>query len=25
MYPVIALLWLYVWWRYRDNAPLQPQ
>lgn len=22
MYPAIALLWLYVWWRYRDNAPL---
>jgi hypothetical protein len=24
MYPVIALLWLYVWWRYRANPPLQP-
>jgi membrane protease YdiL (CAAX protease family) len=23
MYPVIALLWLYVWWRYRDNAALK--
>lgn len=23
MYPVIALLWLYVWWRYRKNAPLK--
>jgi uncharacterized protein len=24
MYPVIALLWLYVWWRYRTRPPLQP-
>lgn len=24
MYPAIALLWLYVWWRYRANPPLQP-
>lgn len=24
MYPVIAFLWLYVWWRYRANPPLQP-
>jgi membrane protease YdiL (CAAX protease family) len=24
MYPVIALLWLYVWWRYRANPPLRP-
>ena len=24
MYPAIALLWLYVWWRYRTNLPLQP-
>jgi uncharacterized protein len=24
MYPAIALLWLYVWWRYRNNPPLQP-
>jgi uncharacterized protein len=23
MYPVIALLWLYVWGRYRKNPPLQ--
>jgi hypothetical protein len=23
MYPMIALLWLYVWWRYRDNPPLR--
>ena len=23
MYPAIALLWLYVWWRYRKNPPLQ--
>ena len=23
MYPAIALLWLYVWWRYRANQPLQ--
>ena len=22
MYPVIALLWLYVWWRYRRSPPL---
>jgi membrane protease YdiL (CAAX protease family) len=25
MYPVIALMWLYVWWRYRENPLLQPQ
>jgi hypothetical protein len=24
MYPAIALLWLYVWWRYRGNPPLKP-
>ena len=24
MYPAIALLWLYVCWRYRANPPLQP-
>ena len=24
MYPAIALLWLYVWWRYRANQPLRP-
>jgi hypothetical protein len=24
MYPMIALLWLYVWWRYRANPPLRP-
>lgn len=24
MYPAIALLWVYVWWRYRNRAPLQP-
>lgn len=24
MYPAIAFLWLYVWWRYRRNAPLRP-
>ncbi len=24
MYPAIALLWLYVWWRYRRNPPLRP-
>jgi membrane protease YdiL (CAAX protease family) len=24
MYPAIALLWLYVWWRYRKNPPLKP-
>jgi membrane protease YdiL (CAAX protease family) len=23
MYPAIVLLWLYVWWRYRHNPPLQ--
>lgn len=23
MYPAIALLWLYVWWRYRNNPPLK--
>jgi hypothetical protein len=23
MYPAIALLWLYVWWRYRHQTPLQ--
>lgn len=23
MYPAIALLWLYVWWRYRANPPLK--
>jgi hypothetical protein len=24
MYPAIALLWLYVWRRYRANPPLRP-
>ena len=24
MYPAIVLLWLYVWWRYRANRPLEP-
>jgi uncharacterized protein len=24
MYPAIALLWLYIWWRYRTHPPLQP-
>jgi uncharacterized protein len=24
MYPVIGLLWFYVWWRYRANPPLRP-
>ena len=24
MYPATTLLWLYVWWRYRANQPLQP-
>jgi uncharacterized protein len=24
MYPAIALLWLYVWWRFRPNPPLRP-
>jgi membrane protease YdiL (CAAX protease family) len=24
MYPAIALLWLYVWWRYRASPPLRP-
>jgi uncharacterized protein len=24
MYPLIALLWLYVWWGYRANPPLRP-
>lgn len=23
MYPAIVLLWLYVWWRYRRNRPLE--
>lgn len=23
MYPAIALAWLYIWWRYRSNPPLQ--
>ena len=23
MYPAIGLLWLFVWWRYRANAPLR--
>ena len=23
MYPAIALLWLYVWWRYRGDPPLK--
>jgi membrane protease YdiL (CAAX protease family) len=25
MYPAIALLWLYVWWRYRGNLALRLQ
>lgn len=24
MYPLIALSWLYVWWRFRGNAALRP-
>lgn len=24
MYPMIALLWLYVWWRFRANPPARP-
>ena len=24
MYPAIALLWVYVWWRYRGRPPLKP-
>jgi CAAX protease family protein len=24
MYPAIALLWVYVWWRFRANPPLRP-
>jgi uncharacterized protein len=24
MYPLIALAWLYVWWRFRANAALRP-
>ena len=24
MYPAIAILWLYVWWRYRSNLPPCP-
>lgn len=23
MYPLFVLLWVYVWWRYRKNPPLQ--
>jgi uncharacterized protein len=25
MYPMIALLWLYVWWRFRDQPALRPK
>jgi hypothetical protein len=25
MYPAMTLLWLYVWWRFRSNPPLQLQ
>src|SRR5882762_4771920 len=24
MYPMIALLWLYIWWRFRANPPASP-
>ena len=24
MYPMIALLWLYIWWRFRANPPARP-
>ena len=24
MYPAIALLWFYLWWRYRTNPPFSP-
>ncbi len=24
MYPIIALLWVYVWWRYRHSPALRP-
>src|SRR5690242_7824316 len=24
IYPAIALLWLYIWWRYHANPPLRP-
>ena len=24
MYPMIALLWVYVWWRFRSNPPARP-
>jgi uncharacterized protein len=25
IYPAFVLLWLYVWWRYRDRPALQPE
>ena len=25
MYPMIALLWIYVWWRFRDHPAIRPQ
>ena len=25
MYPMIALAWLYIWWRYRANPALEPK
>ena len=25
MYPLIALAWAYIWWRYRKNPPYQPR
>lgn len=25
MYPLIALAWAYIWWRYRKNSPFQPR
>jgi membrane protease YdiL (CAAX protease family) len=25
MYPLIALAWAYVWWRYRENPSFEPQ
>jgi hypothetical protein len=24
MYPMIALVWLYIWWRFRANPPARP-
>jgi hypothetical protein len=25
MYPMVVLLWIYVWWRFRDQPALRPQ